>query len=186
MFYGGAEGWVVVTSKINSLAYLRHYVGVATSLQIYKTTILPIMEYANFTYTVVPNHLSKKLQRLQNRAVKIIYKCHDNQALPKLHTQAKLTSIDQRASKQLTCLMYKRSHNPTEFPQIQQTHASRSAEKIKFDLLKPNNEKFKKFPLYAGAKLWDTLELSTQCAPEYHLFKAKLPKTPNFTSYPVN
>lgn len=31
----------LVTAKVNSLAHLRNYVGVATSLQIYKTTILP-------------------------------------------------------------------------------------------------------------------------------------------------
>lgn len=37
----------LVTAKINSLAYLQNYVGVATSLQIYKSTILPLMEYSN-------------------------------------------------------------------------------------------------------------------------------------------
>lgn len=41
----------LVTSKIYTLTYLQQYVGTATSLQIYKSTILPLMEYANFTYT---------------------------------------------------------------------------------------------------------------------------------------
>lgn len=176
----------LVTSKINTLAYLRKYVGVATSLQIYKTTILPLMEYANITYTLVPAQLRKKLQRLQNRALKIIFKKHDSHMLPDLHTQAKLTSLDQRASRQLTCLMYKRSRDPTKYPLHIPPRATRQNEKIRFDLPKPNYEKFKKFPLYVGSKLWEELDHTTQRIPDYLHFKASLPKCPNFTRFPVN
>lgn len=176
----------LVTSKINSLSYLRKYVGSCTALQIYKTTILPLMEYSNFIYPLVPITLRKKLQRLQNRALKIIFKNIDNLSLPELHNNAKLTSVEQRASRQLTCLMYKRSHNPSDYPLLTTARHTRQNEKIRFDLPKPNSEKFKRFPLYVGSKLWDLLDHSTQRTPEYFHFKAKLPKTPDFNSYPVS
>lgn len=176
----------MVTSKVNTLAHLPKYVGTSTSLQIYKTTILPLMEYANFTYTLVPVQLRKKLQRLQNKALKIIYKTQDSQTLQELHTIAKLTSVDQRANKQLICLMYKRSHNPSDYPLHATSRSTRLNEKVRFKIPKPNNEKFKKFPLYVGSNLWDELDQSIQRTPEYSIFKARLPKLPDFTAFPVN
>lgn len=175
----------MASSKINTLAYLRKYVGTTTALQIYKSTVLPLMEYANFTYPLVPVSLRKKLQRLQNRALKIIYQINDNQSLPELHITAKLTSLDQRANRQLACLMYKRSLCPISYPHLPNPRATRSTEKIRFNLPRPNNEKFKKFPLYAGSQIWDRLDQLTQHAPDYTLFKSRLSKTPDFDNFPV-
>lgn len=84
------------------------------------------MEYANITYPLIPTPLRRKLQRLQNRAVRIIYNNNNEQHdLETLHILSKLTPIEQRASKQLTLLMYRRAYNPEEYPLLPQTGPTR-------------------------------------------------------------
>lgn len=46
--------------RINSLIFFKKYVNHNTLLQIYKTTILPIFEYANIIHPLVPKHLNLK------------------------------------------------------------------------------------------------------------------------------
>lgn len=143
------------------------------------------MEYGNVTYTLVPVPLRRKLQRLQNRALRIIYRHTDRNSLPEMHTIAKLTSLDQRASRQLMCLTYKRAHDLHDYPLLPRTGNMRLNEKMRFNMPRPNSEKFKKFPFYAGSKLWDSLDRSIQELPEYNHFKSRLSKTPDFATYPV-
>lgn len=176
----------IVSAKLNTLSHLRQYICTRTLLLIYKTAILPLMEYANIIYSLVPISLRKKLQRLQNQALKLIYArtdyVHD---LEFLHITAKLTTIEQRANRQLILLTYRRAHNPYDYPLLPQTTSTRSSEKMKFLLPRPKYEKFKRFPLYVGSQLWDKLDQETQTAEHYLLFKQKIPRTPNFMDYPV-
>lgn len=44
-----------VSLKINTLAYVRKYVGPHTALTIYRSTILPVMEYANLIQLLYSN-----------------------------------------------------------------------------------------------------------------------------------
>lgn len=48
----------IAASKVNFLHYLKQYVNYSTLLRIYKTTILPILEYANVTYPLVLKNLA--------------------------------------------------------------------------------------------------------------------------------
>lgn len=127
---------------------------------------------------------NKKIQRLQNRALRIIYDKHDSPE--ELHIKARLTAIQQRADKQLLNLMYQRSLTPSKYPQInnQQT-ATRTSEKVRFEIPRPNSERFKNFPHYRGVQLWDTLNVDTQRAPSYLYFKSRIPRDPDFVAYPV-
>lgn len=138
----------IVSAKQNTLSYLKHYASSQTLLLIYKTTILPLMEYAKIVYPLVPLPLRKKLQRLQNRALRIIYpSANSTQELESLHTISKLSTIEQRASRQLTLLMYRRTYNPYEYPLLVISGNTLSSDKIKFSLPRPRYERFKKFPL---------------------------------------
>lgn len=49
-----------VTGKINTLSYLRKYVTEHTALQIYKTTILPLLEYANIIIPLISTTQQRK------------------------------------------------------------------------------------------------------------------------------
>lgn len=81
--------------------------------------------------------------------------------------------------------MYKRSLDPDEYTQIDNSGITRANEKIRFYLPKPSIERFKYFPHYYGAKLWDQLHVNVQKSVTYLSFKNQLPKEPLFELYPV-
>lgn len=176
----------VVASKIKTLSIIRPNINAITSHLIYKTLILPLFEYANLTFTMVPKVLTQKLQRLQNRALKIVYCREYGITSQKSHYRARLLPLSQRADQQLLCLMYRRSHNPRKYPQVTTNLdlVTRSRTKIKFDLPRPNYEKFKDFPLYRGCKLWDDLPLSFHNVGSYLEHKNKIKKYLWEKSYP--
>lgn len=124
-------------------------------LQIYKTSILPLLEHANFTSSLILKNLAAKKQRLQNRTLRIIFAHEPSLTREELHVKANLTSIKQRADKQILCIMYEKSLKPTQYPQIESEGITRSSDKIKFKLPLPKNERFRHYPHYHGAKLWD-------------------------------
>lgn len=97
----------------------------------------------------LPQHTLKILQRLQNRALQIIYNSHS--PLQELHTRAKLQPVRQRADRQLMFLMYRKSLLPETYPQLTNPAIeTRTFDKIRFDILRPGLEKFKNFPCYRG------------------------------------
>lgn len=109
-----------MASKINTLTYLSKYLDSNSQLQIYKTTILPIVEYANCFYSLIPKSITNKFQRLQNHAVRVIYYRSEVERKEDMLIMAKLPSVKQRAEKQLLCLMYRMSRLPNIYPQTVQ------------------------------------------------------------------
>lgn len=161
-----------VYCKINSLSYLCDIVGKKTSLQIYKTTILPLLEYSNVIFSLLQKKDRSKFQRLQNRALRVIFP--NIHSTDELHTLAKLSTLESRADSQLVCLMYKRAHYSDDYPMLPNTGSTRANHKIRFDIPRPRYERFKAHPLYHGAHLWDKLDASTQKAVTYQHFKSQI------------
>lgn len=182
-----------MSAKLSTLTHLKRYVNKKTLLLVYKTAILPIVEYANLTHSLLTKKLNNKLQRLQNRALSIIYfnyyqPLQERETMEELHQIAKLAPIKQRAEKQLLCLMFRWSFNETKYPQIMginENRITRASRKIRFDVPRPKTERYKQFPHYRGAQIWEALTYSTQVAPTYEAFKRPITKAPNFEAYPV-
>ena len=58
--------------KLNSLKNICPYITKSVASLIYKTCIRPVMEYADFLVDSCNKHTTKKLDRIQKRALKII------------------------------------------------------------------------------------------------------------------
>lgn len=114
------------------------------------------------------------MQRLQNRALRIIFGHHQNLSTNELHEQANLTNLVTRANQHLTCLMYKQAHYFSAYPFVPNAWVTRANQKIRFNLPRPTTERYKQFPLYYGAKLWDLLHHNTQRTDSYELLKYQL------------
>lgn len=178
----------MVSAKLNRLSYLRKYINKIISLLIYKTAVLPLLEYANVTQPLLTKTLQKKLQRLQNRALRIIYHYHlPADTLEQLHLNARLMPVRQRADRHTLCLIYRRSRLPDQYPhKIIGNAATRSASKVRFDLPRPKLEKYKTFSMYQGVQLWDELTAVVQHSVTYDYFNLCIPKPANFLPYPVS
>lgn len=171
----------IVSSKINTLAYQRKYIGQQVALIIYKGTIMPLMEYANSVFSLIPKTYLVKVQRLQNRALKRVF-TGVNADIDELHIMAKHSPLTQRADKKLLLMMYRRSLEPVRFQQLENLLPTRSNSKIRFKIPRPCIERF---PVYAGLVLWDTIAAETQRVPNVLCFKNRITIPPEFGRYPV-
>ena len=109
-----------INSKIANFAKLRYFINTETALTIYKTTILPILDYNDFMYYLLPDNKLKKIETLQNRTLRCVYNYHPMH-VQEMRTMAKLPSLFDRRKLHLLGLMYKRS-SMTEYLDNRRLH----------------------------------------------------------------
>lgn len=86
----------IVGTKANTLSHMQKFLNPEVHLHIYKTTILPTIEYSNQAHSLIPFTYRNKLQKLQNHALKTIIYSHLGDMSIKindLHIMAKLPSL---------------------------------------------------------------------------------------------
>ena len=81
-----------ITSKIANFAKLRYLINTETALTIYKTTILPILDYNDFMYYLLPDNKLKKIETFQNRSLRCVSNYHPMH-VQEMRTMAKLPSL---------------------------------------------------------------------------------------------
>ena len=60
-----------VHSKINYLTTIRSFLTTSAALTIYKSTILPLIDYCDFVYDQNISYTNQQIQKLQNRALRV-------------------------------------------------------------------------------------------------------------------
>ena len=65
-----------VNYKLTFFKKIKQYITVEAALKIYKGTILPLMEYADFVFDYGIAYLNKKMQSLKNQGSYIVYNQH--------------------------------------------------------------------------------------------------------------
>ena len=88
-------------SKLTLFAKIRVFLTTNAAETVYKTMILPLLDYADFLYDQGILYSNKQLQRLQNRGLRIIYNQHlkrydDQLSTDVLHQMAKLSRLKYR------------------------------------------------------------------------------------------
>ena len=103
-----AEVHTRVQRKLFHLRKIRKYLNLFASLQVYKQTILPLLDYCGFLSMSGSVNCYKSLQVLQNDALPtcVGYPAGYDMSRIELHKTAKLSSVFQRWDKQLLMIMY--------------------------------------------------------------------------------
>ena len=87
-----------------------------TTLLIYKQTILPILDYLCFLVESSTQKKIKKLQPIQNRAVRIVKRLNgyiSTEKMEKLHVELHLKLLSERRKMFMLMLIYKLSRDKT-------------------------------------------------------------------------
>ena len=100
-------------SRLATLAKIRKNIDTKTTNPLYKTMVLPILEYNSAIYNFTTAQNSQKLQRIQNRAIRIITKTDKTTSTTELQNKLKLQTLHRRWQNRLLTLMHIRSRNPT-------------------------------------------------------------------------
>ena len=165
-----------LVDKVYMLRKLRKYLTYNAAVQIYKQTILPILDYPGFIILACNRDKKSDLQIIQNDVLRFCEnKCvRDKIPIEQLHKTANLVSLEQRRVNQLLVIMYKISRNPVNI--VVPNRQTRQHQKLVFRIDSKIGTKYANSPYYKGVKLWDQLTREEQDIDNIHDFKACITK----------
>ena len=168
-----------ISSAIGALKRIRHFISMQTAIEIYNAIIQPHFDYCSPVWDEFNATLREKMQKLQNRAARVItkssYDASSSILLEKLHWD----NLSLRRKKHKSILMYKTINKLTpEYLQnlfsFRSTNYNLRNAEMKLNLPKPRTEYLKRSFCYSGARLWNTLPHSARTANSLRHFKNEI------------
>ena len=151
-----------VSSGIGALTRVRPIVSMHTAIKIYKGRIEPHFDYCSFVWDGLTQQLSEKLQKLHNRAIRVITKSSYDATSRFLRNSLGWDNLSIRRAKQKANLMYKCINNLAPaylcnlFAPSTPNFYFRNVKK-KLMLPKPRTNYLKRSFSYSDALLWNNL-----------------------------
>ena len=166
-------------TKLGMLYKIRSFISHETALLIYKSMIRPYMDYGDFI--IDSAHISKvdKLDRLQDRILRLIEYCpvkehrHDINVLSSLYN---IDSLKTRRKRALLNLMYDQSRDDNNVYVNSCNIKLRSSKKLKLKSQFTRLTKVQRSPFYRGLEIWNSLPDVLQNEPSKARFKSEIKK----------
>ena len=161
-----------VSSAIGALKRVRPFIPTDVAVQIYNALILPHFDYCSPVWDGMSGCLSDKLQKLQNRAARVITQSPFDTSSNILLAMLRWEKLSLRRKKQKALIMYK-TLNELAPDYLQCLFTERHVNDYnlrnlegKLSLPKPNTNYLKRSFCYSGACLWNNLpqDLKTVCS----------------------
>ena len=161
-----------VSSAIGALKRVRPFIPTDVAVQIYNALILPHFDYCSPVWDGMSGCLSDKLQKLQNRAARVITQSPFDTSSNLLLAMLRWEKLSLRRKKQKALIMYK-TLNELAPDYLQCLFTERHVNDYnlrnlegKLSLPKPNTNYLKRSFCYSGACLWNNLpqDLKSVCS----------------------
>ena len=168
-----------VADKLRYLKRIRKFVTSTAALNIYKNMVLPILEFGNIFLVSANATLRKKLQTLQNKALKCALGLDPTTDTTEVHKLARLDKLKTRRDLQLTQIMFQQNENPSLWRKKKRRASgimTRSSQKKQFITTRARTEKFIKSITNRAPSLWNALPSAVQNVVDLGLFKNQLRK----------
>ena len=161
--------------KLYLLKKIRPYITNGVAAQVYKTHVLPMLDYADFITDSCIKSKVKNLDKIQKRAIHVIdnKSNHDLNYEQLLHVYNLQPLIRRREQHQL-CMMYRLSTNDYYLERHSSGKELRSTRKIKFGMKCTRLTKIMNSPYYRAVRLWDQLPVEIQRATTKVKFKTAI------------
>ena len=170
-----------VSSAMSALKRVRPFIPKETATQIYNALIMPHFDYCSPFWDCLSGYLSDKLQKLQNRAARVITKLpFDTNSNHLLYT-LDWGRLSLRRKKQKALMMYKTINDlgpkylQSLFSQRHSAYNLRNSEG-RLSLSKPNTNYLKRTFSYSGSMLWNNFPKSLKNASSVEHFKLNIKK----------
>lgn len=170
-----------ISSGIGALKRLRPFISQSTAVKIYKSLIEPHFDYCSGVWYGISNTLCDKLQKLQNRAARVVTKSNYDTSASSLLKLLKWDDLTTRRKKLLAVSMYKSlrglfpSYLESMFVSCDTAYNLRDIEN-KLSLPKPRTDYLKRSFSYCGAALWNSLPPEIRGADSLPHFKQMINK----------
>ena len=153
----------LVSHKIYMLSRIRSLITSCQPLAIYKSKILPFFDYGDIFYLNTFIRTRDKLQRLQNRGLKLCLGLNARYNTDLLHTEAKVAKLEPRRICHLSNFVFHRAHDPRYIRVV-----DRQLRRFKAPIMTEigcNNSTFSRSVLFQGALLWNSLHVNERNIP---------------------
>ena len=155
---------------ISYLGRLKHVVNASTLKTVYNTAILPHFDYADIVWQSATKSSLIRIQKLQNRAARIILKVkpYEHKSVAVMHDLLDWEMLNKRRKKHMLSLVYKILHNMApeylleKFDPKVSTYDLRNSGALA--LPKPRTENCKRTFVYCGSTHYNDLSLSIKQA----------------------
>ena len=159
----------LVSRKLYMLTTIRGYITNEQALTIYKSKFLPYFDYGDVFYLKTHLRTLYKLQKLQNRALKLClgHNARYNTDIP--NAEAEVAKLEPRRTCHIVNFIYHRSHIPcyvrTVDRQLRRFDAPIMTE------IASNDSSFSRSVLHQGALHWNGLPVNERNIDNYETFK---------------
>ena len=160
----------LVSHKLYMLTKVRSYITNDQALTIYKSKILPYFDYGDIFYLKTHLRTLYKLQKLQNRALKLCLGKHARYGTDLIHTEANVAKLDARRTCHIINFIYYRSRLPQYIRNVDR-QLRRYDAPIMIEHVS-NNHTFDRSILYQGAIHWNNLPVIERNIENYDIFKS--------------
>ena len=160
-----------VLHKLMLLSKMKKYLRDDSALSIYKSMILPYLDYADDIFHKAANKDIDKLQRLQNRCLKLCMRKDRRFSTEEVHRLAKVPMLRDRREAHVLNFMYKRKSNVSLLNNRE--IRTRAHDAPLFEVIVPRCEAFKRSVGYSGAICWNNLAPNIRNIISYGEFKHK-------------
>ena len=101
-----------VTNKVYQLTKMRPFLTKKAALLTYKNMILPVLEFGDIFLHSAPHKVRKKLQTLQNKALKCALVKDKLYSTEDLHREARILKLKERRHVHVLLHMFQLAHMP--------------------------------------------------------------------------
>ena len=159
-----------VQHKIILLSKVKKYLNADVALKIYKSMILPYLDYADVIYSKANVSDLDKLQRLQNRCLKLCQGRYGRLDSDRLHRDLRVPYLKARRKAHTLNFMYVRKSRRPDLLNRREIR-TRAHDAPLFVTKVPRCEAFKRSVGYHGAVAWNDLSAHARNTGTYETFK---------------
>ena len=149
-----------VNLKVNYFKKIRTFMTLDSALLLYKGTILPILEYADFVYDFNIKYISKRIQTIQNTGLYVVYNQHIlpydvKDSTEAIHRRASVYRLAHRRWIHMILYIYNYINKPDLLDRREINTRRRDGILFAVDVFE--NYKARQDPLYRAMIAWNSL-----------------------------
>ena len=151
--------------RIKMLGKLRPLVGQDITLTLYKSLVLPVLDYCDVVYMTATKEQLGRLQLIQNQSCRIILRAHKRSHIVDMHSSLQLQTLENRRTNHLSALCHKNIYNTEEaslkyiFSRVSENQTRVTRHSCNMNMKIPNirSTKGRLSIRYRGPKHWNSL-----------------------------
>ena len=173
----------IVSYKVSLLTKLRKYITTSSAIQIYKSMIIPYLDYSDVLFNHGSTKLLDKLQKLQKRGFRLCFGRQVQLSVDNMHTEANVMFLKNRRELQVCTFMFKQQTNNSILGV--QDIRTKAHDAVLFNTKQPSCTNYMHNIYYYGARSWNQLPVNERKIVDYDskLYKAGKPFFEHCLSY---